>query len=323
MITPLFASIPAFSWNPVFDFQEIFQYTFMQNAFMAGTLIAIVAGITGYFVVLRGLSFAGHALSHIGFTGATAAVVASVSPLLGMLSFSALGALIMGFMGKRLHGRDVVIGTVLAWSLGLGVFFLSLYAGYANEAFSILFGQILGISQTDVTTTLWTSIVTLVALALLYRPLLFSSLDEEVAEARGVKTRLISILFMLILALAVTSAVQVVGVLLVFALLITPAAIAERLSGRPHIVLLLSAGLSVLFTWVGLIIAYYLPYPVSFFITTAAFLTYVIVRAVPAIHLRLFGRTNQTIIIVTTSAGNTQITQDQPEVEREHATASR
>jgi zinc/manganese transport system permease protein len=281
-----------FSWNLLDDLQQIFRFTFMQYAFEAGTIVAIVAGVVGFFVVLRNLSFAGHALSHSGFAGATAAVVLGIGSLYGLLIFSLGGALVMGFLGKRMRGRDIAVGIVLAWTLGLGVFFLSLYAGYANEAYAILFGEILGISQSNVQTTLVVSIITLVAVALIYRPLLFTSLDEEIAEARGVPTRLISILFMVILALAVAGASMVVGVLLIFALLVTPAAIAERLSTRPPIVLLLSVVLSVLFTWVGLLIAYYFPYPVSFFITSLAFATYLVVRFVPFAWTRLLALTN-------------------------------
>jgi zinc/manganese transport system permease protein len=272
---------PGFSWNLVDDVQTVFQFAFMRNAFAAGTIVAIVAGVVGYFVVLRSLSFAGHALSHIGFAGATGAVVLGVSPILGLLVFTVASALGMGALGKRIHGRDVAIGIVLAWTLGLGVLFLSLYTGYATEAYALLFGEILGISQRDVLVTVISAVVTLAALALIYRPLLFASLDEDVAEARGVPVRFLSIAFMVLLAVAVSEAVQVVGVLLIFALLVTPAAIAERLTARPGVALLLSALLALLFTWAGLTVAYYAPYPVSFFITSFAFGAYVLVRVVP------------------------------------------
>jgi zinc/manganese transport system permease protein len=277
----MLASLTPFSWNPIDDLQTIFQYAFMRNAFAAGTAVAIVAGIVGYFVVLRNLSFAGHSLSHSGFAGATAAVVIGASPVSGLLVFTIGSALIMGALGKRLHGRDVIVGVVLAWTLGLGIFFLSLYSGYANQAYSILFGQILGISQNDVQVTFFTSVATLLAIVLICRPLLFASLDEEIAESRGIPTRLISIIFLVIVALAVSAATQVVGILLIFSLLVTPAAIAERLSTHPPMVILLSVLLAILFTWAGLLIAFYLPYPVSFFITSFAFLTYIIVRVLP------------------------------------------
>ena len=256
----------------------LFQYEFMRNAFLAGTIVALVAGLVGYFVILRSLSFAGHALSHIGFAGATGAVALGLSPVLGLLVFTLGSGLIMGALGKHIRGRDVIIGIVLAWTLGLGVLFLSLYKGYATEAYALLFGEILGISRLDVLITSIAGVITLLGLAVLYRPLLFTSLDEDVAEARGVPTRFVSVAFLLLLALAVSQAVQVVGVLLIFALLVTPAAIAERLTARPALGMLLSAGLALLFTWGGLTVAYYLPYPVSFFITSLAFGTYLLVR---------------------------------------------
>ena len=268
----------SFSWNVLDDLATIFQYAFMRNAFAAGTIVAVIAGVVGYFVVLRSLSFAGHALSHIGFAGATGAVVLGVNPIFGLLAFTVGSALGMGAMGKRLQERDVAIGIVLAWTLGLGVLFLSLYTGYATEAYALLFGEILGISQRDVLVTLLAGVITLLAVAALYRPLLFASLDEEVAEARGVPVRFLSVVFMVILALAVSEAVQVVGVLLIFALLVTPAAIAGRLTAHPARALLLAVILALLFTWGGLTVAFYSPYPVSFFITTFAFGTYLLVR---------------------------------------------
>jgi zinc/manganese transport system permease protein len=186
----------------------------------------------------------------------------------------------MGGLGNRLRGRDVTIGIVLAWTLGLGVLFLSLYTGYATEAYALLFGEILGISDRDVLITLIAGVVTLAALAGIYRPLLFASVDEDVAAARGVPVGALSIVFMVILAVAVSEAVQVVGVLLIFALIVTPAAIAERFTTRPSRTLALSAGLALLFTWSGLAIAFFTPYPVSFFITSIAFGAYVVARLI-------------------------------------------
>jgi zinc/manganese transport system permease protein len=267
-----------FGWNLIRDIQAQFQYAFMQHAYTAGAIVAIVAGVVGYFVVLRSLSFAGHALSHIGFAGATGAVALGVNPIYGLLVFTMGGAVGMGALGKRIYGRDVVIGIVLAWMLGLGVLFLSLYSGYATEAYALLFGEILGISQTDVVVTLVAGIVTLAAVVIMFRPLLFASVDSDVAEARGVPVWLLSILFMVVLAISVSEAVQVVGVLLIFALLVTPPAIAERLTARPGMAIALSVLLALLFTWVGLFVSFYLPYPVSFFITTLAFVTYLVVR---------------------------------------------
>ncbi len=257
---------------------HLLAYDFVRNALIAGTLVAVTAGIAGYFVVLRGLSFAGHALSHVGFAGATGAVALGIPAVFGLLGFALLGAVGMGALGDRVRGRDVAIGIVLAWSLGLGVLFLSLYKGYATEAYALLFGEILGISATSVVVTAVASFIALGALALMYRPLLFTSIDPDAALARGVPVRAVAIGFMLVLGLAVATAAQVVGVLLVFALLVTPAAIAERLTATPVHAIALSVGFALAFTWGGLLLALCLPYPVSFFITTLAFAGYVSVR---------------------------------------------
>ncbi|MGH7762429.1 MAG: metal ABC transporter permease [Candidatus Dormibacteraceae bacterium] len=269
---------PSLSWNLLDDLAALFHYEFMVHAFEAGTMVAIVAGAIGYFVVLRASAFAAHALSHIGFAGATGAVVLGVSPVFGLLAFTVVSGVTIGALGNRLRGRDVTIGIVLAWTLGLGVLFISLYRGYATEAYALLFGEILGISATDVAITMVAGIVTIAALIAIYRPLLFSSVDEDLASAKGVPVTALSIAFMAVLAVAVTEAVQVVGVLLIFALIVTPAAIAVRFTSRPSIAMVTGIVLALLFTWLGLAIAYYSPHPVSFFITSLAFFTYVAVR---------------------------------------------
>jgi zinc/manganese transport system permease protein len=269
---------PQLSWNPFDDLAALFQYEFMVHAFEAGTIVAIVAGAIGYFVVLRSSSFAAHALSHIGFAGATGAVVLALNPIFGLLAFTLGSGIAIGALGNRLRGRDVTIGIVLAWTLGLGVLFISLYTGYATEAYSLLFGEILGISSGDVLVTIVAGVITIAALLAIYRPLLFASVDEELAGAKGVPVTALSIGFMAILAVAVTEAVQVVGVLLIFALIVTPAAIAVRFTSRPLVAILTGVLLALGFTWAGLTISYYSPHPVSFFITSLAFATYLIVR---------------------------------------------
>ena len=268
----------AFSWNLVTDFLAMWQYDFMRHAFEAGTIVAIVAGIVGYFIVLRRSSFAAHALSHIGFTGAAGAVLFGLSPLFGLFAFTMAAATFIAILGRRAASRDVEIGTVLAFMLGLGVLFLSLYKGYATEAYSILFGEILGISATDVWITLGAGIVVLGVFALVCRPLLFTSLDEDVAEAKGVPIFTIGLIFMLLIAAATSIAVQVVGVLLIFALMVTPAAVALRIAHRPVEGIMLSVAIALGATWFGLFISFYLPYPVSFFVTAATFAVYVVVR---------------------------------------------
>jgi zinc/manganese transport system permease protein len=280
-------SSPQLSWNPFDDLATLFHYEFMVHAFQAGTIIAIVAGAIGYFVVLRGSAFAAHALSHIGFAGATGAVVLGLSPIAGLLAFTLGAGIAIGALGTRLRGRDVTIGIVLAWTLGLGVLFISLYRGYATEAYAILFGEILGISATDVLITLAAGVITLVAVVAIYRPLLFSSVDEDLAAAKGVPVTALSIAFMAVLAVAVTEAVQVVGVLLIFALVVTPAAIAVRFTSRPALAIAAGVGLALAFTWLGLAIAFYSPHPVSFFITSLAFATYVAVRIAEPLRTRM------------------------------------
>ncbi len=271
---------PIFSWNLVADWQDIFQYGFMRHAFLAGTIIAVMAGVVGYFVVLRGLAFASHTLANIGFSGAAGAVLLGYEPVYGLLAFTLAGALGMSAFGKRLSQRDVDVGIILSLALDLGILFISLYQGYSTDAYAVLFGEVLGISQQDVIVALVVGAMSLLALGVMYRPLLFASLDEQAAEAKGAPVQIINAAFLLILALAVAEAVQIVGVLLIFALLVTPAATAERVTTRPAMGLLLSVLLALFFTWGGLFIAYYLPYPLGFFITTLAFATYLVVRLV-------------------------------------------
>jgi zinc/manganese transport system permease protein len=280
------AAAPYFGWDLVRVAQELLRYAFMQHAFEAGTIVAVSAGVIGYFVVLRGLSFAAHALSHIGFAGATGAVLLGAAPIVGLLAFTVAAGAVMGALGQRLRGRDVTIGLVMAWSLGLGLLFTALYRGSAQLAIGILFGQIFGITTQDVAVTFVAGFVTVLLVLAVYRPLLFATLDEEVAEARGVPVRGLSIAFMVVLAVAVSEAVQVVGVLLIFALIVAPAAIAERFTTRPSRGLVVSAVLAVLFTWAGLTVAYYVPYPVGFFITTIAFWSYILARALSAVIAR-------------------------------------
>ncbi|MGH7609211.1 MAG: metal ABC transporter permease [Candidatus Dormibacteria bacterium] len=268
----------AFSWNLLADLQQMLAFAFMRNAFAAGTVVAVVGGIVGYFVILRRSAFAAHSLSHVGFSGAAGAALLSIAPVWGLVVFCLGAAGVMGALGGRLRERDTVIGIVLAFLLGVGVLFISLYSGYSTEAYSILFGEILGVSSTDVLTTLGLGALTLLLLAVMYRPLLFCSVDEDVAEARGVPVHWLSVAFMATLALAVAVAVQVVGILLIFSLLVTPAAIADRFTNRPAAAMAASVGVALACTWIGLAVAYYLPYPVSFFITSIAFSAYLAVR---------------------------------------------
>lgn len=256
-------------------FFELLQQPFVMSAFMAGTLIAVIAAIVGYFVVLRAQAFAAHALSHVGFAGATLAAVLGVSGLLGMSGFTVAAALGMGGLGKRIRGRDVEIGMILSFALGLGVLFLRLYTNSASETVSVLFGSILSVTHGDIVYTIVLGIGTLIVLAIIFRPLLFSSIDPEVAEARGVPIKALGVIFMVLLAITVAESVQVVGVLLVFALIVAPAAAAQHLTRKPFSAIAISIALGVAFTWAGLLLALATSWPVSFFIAALAALTYV------------------------------------------------
>jgi zinc/manganese transport system permease protein len=272
------------SWNIVTDIRLMWSFAVFQNAYEAGTIISIVAGIIGYFVVLRRSAFATHALGHVGFSGAAGAVVYGFNPVFGLLLFTMGGGTGMALLGRRASTRDIEIGTVLAFMLGLGLLFLSLYNGYATEAYAILFGEIEGISPAQVLLTLEASLVVLAVLALIYRPLLFASLDEDVAEARGLPMMALGLAFMLMLAVAISFAVQVIGVLLIFALMVTPAAVAVRVTKRPLTAVIVSVLLAVACTWLGIFVAVFQgQFPVSFFIVSFAFGTYVLVRGVQAL----------------------------------------
>jgi zinc/manganese transport system permease protein len=264
------------SWNPVDDLNQLFTYPFMRSAYLAGTATAIVAGVVGYFVVLRGLSFAGHSLSLMGFAGATGARVAGVDPLVGLLVVDGAGALLIGALARRPRGRDVVVGIVLTGTLGLGLLFLRL--SRAGEALPVLVGDVLGISAAEVTIVEVAAAMIVVLVAVAFRPLLLSSLDEEVAEARGVPTRAMSLLLLLLLAATTAVATPIVGVLLTFSLLVAPAATASLISGRPPLVVGLSIALGVLYIWIGLGVSYWVDMPPSVFVTAMAFAVYVGVR---------------------------------------------
>jgi zinc/manganese transport system permease protein len=216
---------------------------FAQHALLAGTLVAITSGLIGPFVVMRRMAFAVHGTAELSFTGAAAGLLVVGDPVVGALTGSVVVATAIGVLGARDRERDSAIGVILAFGLWVGVYLLSLYHGFATEATNILFGQIFGVSDTQLVLLLAVAVGVLIAMSVMYRPLLFASVDPEVAEARGVRLRLVGLLFLFVLALTVTEAAQIVGTLLVLSLAITPAAAALRLSARPAVV----TGLSVLF----------------------------------------------------------------------------
>jgi zinc/manganese transport system permease protein len=242
-------------------------YDFMRNAFAASGIVAVVAGMVGYFLVLRGQTFAGHALSHVGFAGATGAILIGVPALWGMVGFTVAAGFAMGMLGERLSGRDVAIGVVLSLSMGLGLLFLHYYTAYATQVTNLLFGNVLGVYRGTLWSLLALGLVSLAALAAIARPLLFASLQPDVAEAKGVSLQLVSLLFLGIVALTVAASTQIVGVLLVFTLMVGPAAAAMRLTGRLGLGVALAAFLALAEAWAGVALAYYSDWPVSFCIT--------------------------------------------------------
>lgn len=249
-------------------------YDFMRNAFAACTVVGLVAGTVGWFLVLRGQTFAGHALSHVGFTGATGAVLLGVPPFWGLVAVTVAAGAGMGLLGEQARQRDVAVGMVLSLSLGFGLLFLSFFTAGAAQATALLFGNVLGVDPETVWVLAGLGVASLAALAAISRPLLFASLQPELAEARGVPVRLVSALFLAVVALATALCVQVVGVLLVFTLMVGPAAAAQRLTTRLGRGVALSAGLALLQAWAGVALAYATDWPVSFWITALSGATY-------------------------------------------------
>ena len=249
-------------------------YGFVIDALAAGGIVAVVAGIVGFFLVMRGQTFAGHALSHVGFAGATGAVLIGVAPFWGLMALTLAAGLAMGLLGERVSGRDVAIGMVLSLSLGLGLLFLHFYTAFAAQATSLLFGNVFSVDRGTVLTLAALGVLCLGALALMARPLLFATLQPDLAEARGVSLRLVSVLFMAIVAVAVAEAAQIVGVLLVFTLMVGPAAAAQRLTTRLSQGLLLTVLLGLAETWLGITLAYQTDWPSSFWIAALSGLTY-------------------------------------------------
>jgi len=261
----------------------VLDYDFMQNAFAAGTIVAVVAGLVGYVLVLRGQAFAGHALWHLGFSGATGAALVGLPPLPGLVAMTVLGGIGMGLLGERAGERDVAIGVVLSASLGLGLLFLHFYTGQAASAASLLFGNLLAVDAGAVWGLLALGVAALAALAALLRPLLFATLQPELAEARGVPMRAVSVLFLAVAALAVALCAQAVGVLLVFTLLVAPAATAQRLAGAVLPGMALSAALAVAAAWGGLALSYWTDWPPSVGITALSTATYAIAALAPSL----------------------------------------
>src|SRR6202162_1598409 len=266
--------------------------TFVRNALIAATLVAITAGLIGPVGIIRDLAFSVHRTPQVAFAGAAAGLVAANDPVLGALLGSIVVATAIGLLGNRVRERNSAIGVILAFGLGVGVYLLSLYSGFATAATNILFGQIFGVSPGQITLLTAIAAGVLIAMVLLYRPLLFASVDPELAEARGVRTRLVGLLFVYVLALTVTEAAQVVGTLLVLSLAITPAAAASRLSARTPVVIAVSIAFALIAADGGLALRLlHSDIKASVFISTISFALYLVARitaryVVPAISTR-------------------------------------
>jgi zinc/manganese transport system permease protein len=262
------------------------EYDFMQNAFAAATMVSVVSGAVGYFLVLRGQTFAGHALAHVGFTGATAAVLVGTSPLWGLVLLTVGGGVGMGLLGEKLAQRDVAIGIVLSLSLGFGLLFLHFYTAFATQATALLFGNVLAVDVETVEALFVLGAVSLAGLAVISRPLLFATLQPELAEAKGVSLRLYSVLFLAIVALATAECAQIVGVLLVFTLMVGPGAAAQRLTKGVIPGVLASMALALAQAWVGLTLAFYTDWPTSFWISLLSAMVYLAAVAGNALRSR-------------------------------------
>lgn len=274
--------VAALSWSVGSDLNQLTQYPFMVQALQAGAIVAVMAGAIGWFMLLRRQTFAGHTLSVIAFPGAAGATLIGLSVQLGYYGACVLGAvllsLVSGSGARSLSNESAAIGSIQAFGLGLGFLFVTLYGGQLNGLQALLFGTFLGITSTQVQTLLWIAVAALAILALAVRPLLFASVDAAVARASGVPTRALDLGFLLLLGLAVAATAQITGALLVFALLVTPAATAQQITARPSLGLVLSVLIALSVTWVGLGVAYFSPYPVGFWVTSLSFGAYVLVR---------------------------------------------
>jgi zinc/manganese transport system permease protein len=272
---------PILSWNLTSDVHELLEYQFMVNALQAGTIVAVMAGVVGWYMVLRRQSFAGHTIAVMAFPGASGAALAGLPVALGYYVACGLAALSIGRGGggPRARGSEsAAIAVVQVAGLAAGFLFLSLYSGVLEQLETLLFGTFLGIDRNQVLTLLIVAVVVLAALAAIGRPLLLASIDPEVARARGLPVRALDLGFLLLLGLAVAATSQITGALLVFALLVAPAATAQTLTPRPGRSLVLSVVFALLVTWAGLGVSYFSIYPLGFFVTTFAFSLYALAR---------------------------------------------
>ncbi len=273
---------PSLSLDLIADLRQLLAFPFMVHALEAGAIVAVLAAVVGWYMILRRQSFAGHTLSVMAFPGATGAALAGIPSALGLYIACSVAAVAIGRGGTRSVGgagrETAAIGTIQSLGLAAGFLFLSLNGAVLGGPETLLFGTFLGVSSGQVLGLAAVALVALAVLALIARPLLFATIDPEVASARGVPVRALDIGFLLILALAVAAVSQITGALLVFALLVAPAACAQLITSRPVAGLVVSIALAVLVVWLGLALAYFTVYPVGFYVTTTGLLLYVLTR---------------------------------------------
>ena len=277
------------SWNLAHDLRQMLAFPFMVHALRAGTIAAVLAGALGWFMVLRRQSFAGHTLAVVSFPGAAGAILLGISATAGYFAAAIAAALVIaavprqqgGLRGLNVGGsasaESAVTGTVQAFALASGALFVSLYGGFLSGLTDLLFGSFLGITAAQVTTLLAAAIAALAVLALIARPLFFASVDPDVAVARGVRVRLLGTVFLLLLGCGAAEVSQITGALLVFALLVMPAATAQLLTARPGVSFAATIALAVATAWLGLTTAFFSAYPIGFWVTTFGFGGYVLV----------------------------------------------
>ncbi len=251
-----------------------------RDSILAGAILGLVGGLIGTFVMMRDLAFAVHGIAELSFAGAAFALLVGADVILGSLVGSVLAALVLGVMGVRARDKNSVIGVIMPFGLGLGILFLALYQGRAANKFGLLTGQIVAVDSTALSMLAGAAVAVIAGLLIVWRPLTFASADPEIASARGVPVRTLSLVFMFLLGISVALSIQVVGALLVLALLITPAAAALQVTSSPRLVVLLSIVFAMLSTVGGILLALGGRIPVSPYVTTLSFLVYVICRGI-------------------------------------------
>ncbi|WP_440709248.1 metal ABC transporter permease [Herbiconiux sp. YIM B11900] len=270
-------------WSQIFDFTDYGELlVLLQNSIIAGAVLGVVGGLIGVFVMSRDMAFAVHGISELSFAGAAAGLLFGVGVVQGSIIGSLVAASIIGVLGSRARDRNSIIAVLMPFGLGLGILCLSLYPGRSANRFGLLTGQIVAVDDPKLNSLIAISIVVVLGLLLIWRPLTFASVDADVASARGVPVRALSIVFMLLLGLAVAVSVQIVGSLLVLSILVTPAAAALRISSSPIAVPLLSTLFAVVSLVGGILLALGASVPISPYVTTISFLIYLVCRLVSA-----------------------------------------